>query len=162
MMAAQEKKLFSLRKVATESGVEFERLKREIVGRRHTQSALSRDGDIAVSHVQLRRMPSLAEADITLLSLKCPWESEVEEREVSVFSKPANIRLLLCADAGLRRYHVWVGNNKPFFKGMRLMIAPHPSASLKGFWHVIGPVPRFAGDKGFKIRWAQWKKARRP
>jgi hypothetical protein len=105
-------------------------------------------------------MPSLCQADFSLLKEKCAWEQEVAEREVEVFQKPPNIRLLLCRDADSARYHVWVGNSRPYFRGMKLMIEPHPAASLRGFWHVIGPVPRFAGDKGFKIRWAQWKKAR--
>jgi hypothetical protein len=105
-------------------------------------------------------MASLSEHDIALLAGKCAWEEGVEEREVEVFSKPPNIRLLLCRDKEGARYHVWVGNNRPFVRGMKLMIAPHPSASLRGFWHVIGPVPRYAGDKSFKRRWAEWKKAR--
>jgi hypothetical protein len=158
-MSKARAKPYSLRKVASEAGKDFISLCREIKGRRLKETSLSRNGDIAVSEAQLSLMPSLEESSLILDRVR--WDEEVGEREVTVFQKPPNIRLLLCVDKSGNRYHVWVGSSRAFFKGMPLMIAPHPSSSLAGFWHVIGPVPRYAGDKSFPVRWREWKKGRK-
>jgi hypothetical protein len=154
----RERQLYSLRKVAEETGIGFEALKGQLKGRRYQESYLS-GVDIAVSEVQLRLMPALASfwANENFPSA-CTWDEVVNEREVQVFQKPPNIRFLLCVDERAQRYHVWVGNSRPFVKGMKLYISPHPSLSLKGFWHIIGPVPRYPGDKSFLVRWREWKK----
>jgi hypothetical protein len=155
----RERVLYSLRKVSDLIGMPFEHLSRQIKGRRYSESALAEGLDIAVSEVQLRLMPSLNGLSFEEVFDQCGWDTVVEEREVSVFQKPPNTRLLFCVDKEAKRYHVWVGNSRPFVKGMRLMIAPHPSSTLRGFWHVIGPVPRYPGDKSFKPRWNAWRKA---
>src|SRR4030095_936172 len=154
----KQRKIYSLLKVARESGIAFAELKHQIKGRRYVESSLSREGDIAVSAAQLRLMPSLAGRDFGELLRAGEWDEAVGEREVVVMQKPPNSRLLLCYDKAGLRYHVWVGSNRAFFKGMRLMIAPHPASSMRGFWHVIGPVPRYPGDKSFELRWREWKK----
>jgi hypothetical protein len=85
--------------------------------------------------------PAAPKPTILLAPLNAP-------RTMRVIALPLNPRIVLAEDELRQRYTVRVTDNGVFHVGLEIEAEPDPANP--GIWRVVGPVPRWAGDRAYK------------